>query len=655
MKKIAFMLVLIMVSSVLLVGCDYVRDLVCKDDHSDNCGNSDNNDTNDTTGDNGTVETEKTLPTFEELVAINGFEEMFKICDSFYIKNTSFTPDDKIGYVEDIVLFEGDGKINYQMRETQGDGNVILQDASRVGHEWYYYTVSEPLYTVFELGNEYLLDYTLPVLFNSKPIGKAYVDGDYIVHHAYHISEGYEEYPAERIDYTYYFNRDSMLLEKTEGVCYDNQHVVTESFLSEIFYGVKYEDVFDTTLDDKIYNSDKRIDVEIIVGYSTAEQKSYSLISEVGALVFATVNGEMYNLYSDPEYRDRITTLDGFEAGSRLTLYIKDPGQVEQTRYTVTEEEFYAATVERNYTIEQTSSTYHLVHKYTEDALEMEGGIILFIDDKQYSLEDEGGIYVAYDCTDLEFTNAGMLAGGYYEEFTYDETTHAYVCDLMEEMGTRWDIWFEDGVLVRMLVTLVNVVDGVEELSCINSIYTNIGTTVIDVPEFVFEEDYVDPTRRTVTEEEWNLNASVSNFVANFYASSNGEYLFATFISDGNAIEFNGEIIVFENGKRYKLEEIDGVWYAKEWNDFDIFPSFIPSGLSFDDFEYSEEMGSYVLKEKTESGLYYSLSFEDGVLLGFLAQESLDVSDPGYFEMFTFSVAEIGTAVIDVPEYVIVE
>jgi hypothetical protein len=189
----------------------------------------------------------------------------------------------------------------------------------------------------------------------------------------------------------------------------------------------------------------------------------------------------------------------------------------------------------------------------------------------------------------------------------------------------------------------------------VKSLNQSVGTTVIDVPEFVFEEDYVDPTRRTVTEEEWNLNASVSNFVANFYASSNGEYLFATFISDGNAIEFNGEIIVFENGKRYKLEEIDGVWYAKEWNDFDIFPSFIPSGLSFDDFEYSEEMGSYVLKEKTESGLYYSLSFEDGVLLGFLAQESLDVSDPGYFEMFTFSVAEIGTAEIDVPEYVIVE
>ena len=117
----------------------------------------------------------------------------------------------------------------------------------------------------------------------------------------------------------------------------------------------------------------------------------------------------------------------------------------------------------------------------------------------------------------------------------------------------------------------------------------------------------------------------------------------------------DGKIIVFENDKKYLLEEVDGVWYAKEWNEYDLSQTLIPSEFNFDDFAYSESMQMYIQKEETGTELFYNIGFEDGVLTSIIIQQSLDPADPGYMEIFGFSVSEFGTAEIDVPEYIIVE
>lgn len=636
MKKIAFLLVLIFAVSSLMTGCSLIFD-----DSFFGCDHSDD-------------DTTEVVPTFEELAAVNAYAELFKTHENMYLKNTYTLTESDETFVEDIVLFRGEGKIDYHMRSTNTDGNVVSQEVSRIGSSWYFRDASNMLYTILELGESYPLDYTVPDLFAEfNTVGKAYVEGDQIVQHGYFIIEEDEGYSAKRYDHTYYFDKETKLLEKIESVQYDDHHKVIESSHAEITYDVNIEEIFDVTLVDTVQGSDKRIELEIVVGYGTEEEARYSLISSTDAFVYGTFDGTTYLMYTDPEYQNQIMSLGEYTGESALTLYASAIVFEEEVRYTVTEEEWIAATEQRNYTIEQTSDSYYLLHKYTDNAMEIDDSIILFIGDRQYFLDEGEDGYVATDCTALGFEHNGMLAGAYYDEFVYDEELCAYVCDAIEEAGAKWELRFEDGVLVSMTVTLVSVVDGVESTQIIQSYYTNVGTTVIDIPEYVFSED--PEIRKTVTEEEWNLYAGEGNFTAVIYTVSNGEYYMYSFKSTGSAAEIDGQYIVFEDGKKYILEEIDGVWYASEWNEIDFSATMIPSGLSFDDFEYSESMQMYIQKEDNGSGLFYSVEFEDGVIAGIIAQESLDPADPGYMELFSINIREIGTATIDVPEYVFAE
>lgn len=327
-------------------------------------------------------------------------------------------------------------------------------------------------------------------------------------------------------------------------------------------------------------------------------------------------------------------------------------------RYTVTEEEWDSWTTYTNYTIEEYTDSYRLVDKYTDYAAEFYNGAILIFDgDREYQLKKEDDRYVIYESLSMYHSPYGLLAGGYvYDEFTYDAEVCAYVLDLMEEMGARWEVKFENGVPVSIVYTEVTVVDGVEKTNVMTKLYTNVGTTVINVPEYVVEEK----SRKTVTEEEWNIGVSLRNFVGDFITFVNPdtfEFYMCSFKYAENAIELDGKIIVFEGDKKYMLEEIDGTCYATEWNEYDFLATLIPAGLDFNDFEYYESREVYIPKEATDSGIYYYFEFENGKLVYIHAQKSLNFELPQDLEdvLFSFYVSEIGTAVIDVPEYVIVE
>ena len=327
-------------------------------------------------------------------------------------------------------------------------------------------------------------------------------------------------------------------------------------------------------------------------------------------------------------------------------------------RYTVTEDEWDSWVTYQNYTIEQYNEKYHLVHKYTEYAFTAGDTIIIVKGDQEYQLEKRASGYFAFNCTEYDYWHDGLLSGGYvYDEFTYDEVICAYVLDLMEEMGARWEVKFENGVPVSIILIEVTVVDGVQKTSVLTSLYTNVGTTVIDLPEYVLEEER--NPRRTVTEEEWNSCINVGNFAGNFTSIidiDNYEFYYCSFKYTGNALMLDGNIIVFEGDKKYVLGEINGAWYATEWNEYEICPTLIPSDFKFEDFEYHDQTGRYIQKVNTGLDLYYSFAFEDGVLVLIGVQKSYDQEDPGYWDAFHFSIDEIGTVeTIEVPEYVIVE
>ena len=299
MKKLSLILAigLILASAFLIIGCNGPHS---KDDEE---------------------QTSKALPTFEELVALNSYDEVLKNHKNVYYKNicTPANPDE--AYVEEGVFFLGNGKVDYHMMSTTVATNTINQHLSRIGNEWYYYSSVDGMYSVLELGENFMLDYTLPDMFyNCVPMGKAYIDGDYIVHHAYSIAEAIDEYAAERKDYTYYFNKDTMLLEKATCVMYNNQHVVFESNYAEFSYDVNVDELFPDKFIDKVYNSENRIDLEIVIG----NNEKYSLVATTDSILYTIINGSTYMMYTDPECQNIVYDLSAFVGVKSLTLYAKE-------------------------------------------------------------------------------------------------------------------------------------------------------------------------------------------------------------------------------------------------------------------------------------------------------------------------------------------
>lgn len=629
MKKLSLILAIVMIlaSAFLVVGC-------CESDRNDNY-----------------PQNLETLPTFEELVAMNSYDEVLKTHKNVYHKNICTPANPDKAYLEEGVFFLGNGKVDYHMVSTTVATNTINQHLSRIGNEWYYYSTEEGMYSVLELGEESVLDYTLPDMFyNCVPMGKAYIDGDYIVHHAYAISEAMDGYAAQRKDFTYYFNKDTMLLEKATCVMYNDQHVVFESNYVEFSYDVNVDELFADKFIDKVYNAENRIDLEIVVG----ENEKYSLVATTDSILYAVINSSTYMMYTDPECKNIVYDLSAFEGVKSLTLYAKELTFDEEVRYTVTEEEWNALITYNNYTIEQYYGNIHLIHKYTDEALQFEDGdIILFIDDKQYSLEETEEGYVAYDCTGMNYSHNGLLSGGYvYDEFTYDETLGAYVLEVTEEVHKRWEVRFENGVPVSITYKKY---DGDIETVVSRSLYTNVGTTIIDIPDYVFAQEVEDNTRHTVTEEEWNLNLNAGNFVTTMFVYTEDAVFEYTYKCTGDAVEIDENIVAFDGDKTYLLEEIDGTWYGYELYNFSFLSTLMPLGLNFSDYEYLEAYNLYMPKEKTGVEFYYLFGFEDGKISYVVLKTTMDSSDSAYYDSIYFSIDEIGTAVINVPEYIIIE
>ena len=368
---------------------------------------------------------------------------------------------------------------------------------------------------------------------------------------------------------------------------------------------------------------------------------------------------ETLTLYADAACTQLFEETEGFDQD--VTVYVKWEEAIpeDEIRYTVTQEEWDAAVAETNFTLERIEDGETLtVQKYTDYALDIDGSIFMFIGDRIYDLVEEEDGWFAYDCTYLEFSITYLLDGCDMADFEYDEEEQAYLYKYWEDYGYTVAIKFENGLPVSM--TLVNIED---ESNVILRLYTNVGTTVIDLPEYEIVEDEEDPIPSTVTEEVWNSYVGKTNFdyviMITGFVNSNFYTELHYVKSIGNALLVDDVIYVLENGKYYVLEETADGWIATE----STLPAFcltsLLEGLNYNDYEFYEATGYYVPKETVENEPYNEVVFDENGNLIYIAIYNDNLSENPETEGLTLpsmiAFNDVGNTVIDVPAYTIVE
>ena len=327
-----------------------------------------------------------------------------------------------------------------------------------------------------------------------------------------------------------------------------------------------------------------------------------------------------------------------------------------EIRYTVTPEEWEALINEKNYTseiIENGVST--TVQKHTENALYIDGEtLIVFTEDGEYRLEETEDGWLAYDCSGLNYELTGLLETVEMADFEYSETEKAYLYKYWEDYGATITLRFENGLPVSM-----TLVDNEDPTQVLVRLTRDIGTTVINIPEYeIVEESEIIPP---VSEEVWNSLAFETNFTLETIIVRTDTYYMEvhSIKSTGNALMVDDDIFVLDGGKYYRLEEAANGYIATESE----LPPFVITTLidsfSFSDFEYDPEIGLYMRRTVTPDGEYMLQQVEfdmDGNILSYSTFGGNPTGNPE-FDGLTFAtvytISEIGTTVIEGPEYTI--
>lgn len=320
----------------------------------------------------------------------------------------------------------------------------------------------------------------------------------------------------------------------------------------------------------------------------------------------------------------------------------------DKQRYTITEEEWNALNIENNFTYIRYEYTetgiYEYVSKYTKDAIEIDGSIIIFIDDLQYYLsEDESG-WVARDVTIMDYWHGGVLENMNFDDYHYDESRRSYVTEINEFNGSYREIKFIDGLPTKY-TEYIPISDSLPPVYDKYEVFIkNVGTTKIEIPEYTFYEPVEFIT--TVTEEEWNQIANEYNYSLFFFNDfDNDGYPLCEQDSIKGAYLLNGEYYIEKDDKIYVLSETESGFIAVETDEFLGYRGPLLQGLKFTDVIYNLENQCYEYYE--ENGLKYSFYFGNGLLeliciedllSSVISQEYFFISDYGYLK-------------VDVPEY----
>ena len=203
----------------------------------------------------------------------------------------------------------------------------------------------------------------------------------------------------------------------------------------------------------------------------------------------------------------------------------------------------------------------------------------------------------------------------------------------------------------------------------------DIGTTEVILPEFTVDEENVEteipPTYAgVVTEEQWNEQTNATNYTVESVTKS-------TRLSTGEALGgYSTNFKSAENGSEepghnypYRAYLEDGVYnitYNKEAeryearktnytvDDFSISSQTVETKLNYSDFTYNEYQGRYegvITVDNLEYQMY--LYFNNGELVKI--EMLLNVYEQDLQLKAEALISNVGTTVVELPEYVIVE
>lgn len=172
---------------------------------------------------------------------------------------------------------------------------------------------------------------------------------------------------------------------------------------------------------------------------------------------------------------------------------------------------------------------------------------------------------------------------------------------------------------------------------------------------------------RTVTEEEWYASLEITNFEVivdinhttwvqkgNLKFTDNGSHV--KYISDGTEIE---NMTVCQNGVWYSIEKKGDTYVGVESRDYTYTLGEYLEGVlvipGYSEFTFDEARGAYVKGEYSEYGTQEMLMhFENGVLTKFeILANGIDPNGNEVSGYMTFEIVNVGTTVIDIPEFTV--
>lgn len=354
-----------------------------------------------------------------------------------------------------------------------------------------------------------------------------------------------------------------------------------------------------------------------------------------------------------------------------LEQFTTTPDTQEEFRTTITKEEWNAAFNSTNFTIE-------MVYGESGALIVVDGAAIKYeINEGEYSVSIL--VDVENECM-LSETKAGWLAfymeglsaelgesggvtlemigmspeEGSFAKLVYNEETESYT---LNEDGVNAEFFFEDGLLAKGTIS-TGEGDHAQSYEI-----TNVGTTVIEIPEYtIINDGKVDPSkasadvRTTVTNEELAAYLELRNFTINagimiaymgvdvsLKVADTALELYADYMG-----EVMQQYVALVDGKFYSIEQYGDGYLATDMDaTMDDLNAAIETAREYMSTEYLtyDEEGRYY-KVNVE-GLELYLYFENGQLVkGVYITEGVEI---------ILALADIGTTEVILPEFTIDE
>ena len=339
----------------------------------------------------------------------------------------------------------------------------------------------------------------------------------------------------------------------------------------------------------------------------------------------------------------------------------------EEFRTTISEEEWNSVFNSNNFTIEMVVGemvTLVVVDnsaiKYEVNEGEYSVSILVDVENECMLSETKAG-WLAYYMEGLS-TELGESGGvtlgmigmspeeGSFAKLVYNEETESYT---LNEDGVNAEFFFEDGLLSKGTISA-----GEGDVAQSYEI-TNVGTTVIEIPEYtIINDGKVDPSkasadvRTTVTNEELAPYLELRNFTINAGVMIAYMGVDVSLKVADTALElyadYMGEVmqqyVALVDGKFYSIEQYGDGYLATDMDaTMDDFNTAIETAREYMSTEYLtyDEEGRYYKVNVEDIEVY--LYFENGELVkGVYITEGVEI---------ILTLADIGTTTVTLPEF----